>query len=260
MVKVYAHRGASIECPENTLMAFRRALEIGVDGIELDVHLSKDGVPVVIHDEAVDRTTNGTGAVDDLSVEELKRLDAGRGEAIPTLAEVLDLVGDRLHVNIEIKTAVAAEAVLREVRRRPQLRWITSSFVWDSLAYVHQQMPEADVWPITFGSIEGSERAARWIESLDVPDAKTAPARIRAAALPLERIIETARALGASTLSIYWEALTESTLATIHAAGLQAWAWTVNNRADAQHLIDLGADAICTDDPAMVKGLVGAGV
>jgi glycerophosphoryl diester phosphodiesterase len=257
MTKVYAHRGASIECPENTLLAFRRALELGVDGIELDVHLSKDGVAVVIHDETVDRTTNGTGAVGELTLAALKELDAGRGEAIPTLAKVLDLVGDQLHVNIEIKTAVAAEAVLREVRERPRLRWITSSFVWDSLAYVRQQEPGADVWPITFGSFEGSERAARWIESLDVPDARTAPARIRAAALPLERIIETAHSLGTSTLSIYWEALTASTLATIHDAGLQAWAWTVNNRADAQHLIALGVDAICTDDPAMVKGLVG---
>src|SRR5687768_11162146 len=107
---VYGHRGAAAEFPENSLAGFRRALELGIEGIELDVHLSKDGVPVIIHDETVDRTTNAEGAVADFTVEELRGLDAGDGEYVPTLAEVLDLVGDRLLVDIEIKANAAGEA------------------------------------------------------------------------------------------------------------------------------------------------------
>jgi len=106
-----AHRGASAAAPANTLAAFRKAVEMGADSIELDVHLSADGVPVVIHNFTVDETTDGKGPVSDLTLAELKRLDAGAkfgpafaGERIPTLAEVFAAVGKRLLINIELKT------------------------------------------------------------------------------------------------------------------------------------------------------------
>src|SRR6056297_841327 len=93
---IWAHRGASAVAPENTLAAFTAALQAGADGIELDVHLTRDGVPVVMHDETVDRTTNGSGRIRDLSHAEIDDLDAGswfgprwRGEKIPTLEKVL---------------------------------------------------------------------------------------------------------------------------------------------------------------------------
>src|SRR5437763_13614314 len=89
-VWVVGHRGAMGHCPENTLASFARGLELGADWIELDVHLSRDGQLIVIHDETLDRTTNGHGLVKDHSLAELKQLDAGQGQAIPTLAEVLD--------------------------------------------------------------------------------------------------------------------------------------------------------------------------
>ena len=97
-VKIYAHRGASAYAPENTLPAFQAAMEQGADGIELDVHLSRDGELVVIHDEELDRTTNGTGLVKDHTLAELKKLCADNGMSgygdvrIPTLQEVLELV------------------------------------------------------------------------------------------------------------------------------------------------------------------------
>ncbi len=118
MVGIYAHRGVSAEIPENTLAAFHRALELGAEGIELDVHLSADGVPVVIHDQTVDRTTDGSGAVHEMTVAELQAFDAGGGERIPTLADVLDLVEDKLHVDIEVKADRAADAVLQALWRR----------------------------------------------------------------------------------------------------------------------------------------------
>ena len=106
-----AHRGASRAAPPNTLAAFLLAAEMGAGGIELDVQLSSDRVPVVIHDFSVERTTDGTGPVSSLTLAELKRLDAGSsfgaafaGERIPTLAEVLEAVGNLMLLNIELKS------------------------------------------------------------------------------------------------------------------------------------------------------------
>lgn len=101
-----AHRGASGYAPENTLAAFKKALEFDIDVIELDVHLTKDNHLVVIHDKTVNRTTDGKGKVADKTLAELQKLDAGNGEKIPTLQEVLDLVNRKALVSIEIKGKV----------------------------------------------------------------------------------------------------------------------------------------------------------
>src|SRR3954451_9117490 len=103
MMLVYGHRGLSGRFPENTLLACREALAAGGDGIEFDVHATSDGVPVIIHDRGLERPANGMGKVDEVPLSRLRALDAGRGERVPTLAEVLDLVGDRAHLDIEIK-------------------------------------------------------------------------------------------------------------------------------------------------------------
>jgi glycerophosphoryl diester phosphodiesterase len=120
---VEAHRGDSANAPENTLAAFRAAVALPVRWIELDVHPTQDGVLVVIHDDTVDRTTDGSGAVSDLTGEALRRLDAGSwfdaqfaGERIPTLAEVIDLVGPTgTRLNIEIKSPPPGLDVARPV-------------------------------------------------------------------------------------------------------------------------------------------------
>lgn len=137
----FAHRGASYEAPANTLSAFLLAAEMGADGAELDVQLSQDGELVVIHDFTVDATTSGSGRVAGHTLAELKRLDAGSwfdrafaGEKIPTLQEVIDAVGDRLLLNIEIKTSrlldnALVDAVIRIVEENRLLeRVILSSF------------------------------------------------------------------------------------------------------------------------------------
>lgn len=103
MIQNIAHRGASAYEPENTLRSFARALEMGATMIELDVHLSQDGHPVVIHDAEISRTTNGTGLISDLKLEEIQLLDAGRGEHVPSLAQVIDLVYGRAQLYIELK-------------------------------------------------------------------------------------------------------------------------------------------------------------
>lgn len=141
-MKIFAHRGSSGTHPENTLPAFVEAAALPVHGVELDVHLSKDGELVVIHDEKVNRTTNGKGYVKDISLAALKQLDAGSwkagewaGTAIPTLAEVFSVFKDTPHVlNVELKTDVfpysgAVEKVARlAAERGMEHRLVISSF------------------------------------------------------------------------------------------------------------------------------------
>ncbi|MGB3306289.1 MAG: glycerophosphodiester phosphodiesterase family protein [Thermomicrobiales bacterium] len=221
---IYAHRGASAEKPENTLAAFGRALELGAYGIELDVHLSRDGVPVVMHDERVDRTTDGTGEIAELSLLELQQLDAGGGERVPTLAEVCDLVEGRVHLNIEVKANAAAEAVMHEVLQRPNLRWAISSFDWDVLRTVRKQHGQAELWPLTIGATE---------------DALALAEEIRA-----------------HQLNLYDAAVDEDIVVFLRDRGIGAWVWTVNDPKRAADLVGWGAVGICTDDPARIQNVV----
>ncbi|RLG46262.1 MAG: glycerophosphodiester phosphodiesterase, partial [Thermoproteota archaeon] len=105
---VVGHRGASAYEPENTVRSIRRAFEMGADAVEVDARVSKDGHVVIIHDETVDRTTNGTGLVSELSLEEIRALDAGKGEKIPTLQEVLEEIRGKGCLFLEIKVDEAA--------------------------------------------------------------------------------------------------------------------------------------------------------
>lgn len=219
-MQVYAHRGASKERPENTLAAFDRAIALGVAGIELDVHLSCDGAAVVIHDDTVDRTTNGTGSVAGLTQAELRLLDAGDGERIPTLAEVLDLVGDRAHLDIEVKATAAAHVVLREVRSRSALRWAISSFDHDVLRQVRAVDANADLWPITPAASDDA--------------------------------LQTIREIGATHLAIWDRGVDADIVQLIVEHGARPWVWTVNDPDRAAELAAWSVEGICTDDPAAI--------
>ncbi len=136
MTIVVAHRGASNQLPENTMDAYRRAVEVGADAIELDVHLTSDGQLAVIHDDTLDRTTDGTGAVAGRSMEELRTYDAGfrfadaqggnpfrgSGMRIPTLPEVLDWLPDGIGLVVEIKARAAAQATVEALHDTPVRR------------------------------------------------------------------------------------------------------------------------------------------
>jgi glycerophosphoryl diester phosphodiesterase len=114
---IMGHRGAAALEPENTLRSIAKAIHIGVDAVEIDVHLTADKKIVVIHDDTVDRTTNGSGAVSSLPFEEIRRLDAGKGERIPTLQEVIDLVRGKVRLVVELKqkgTEGPVAALIRE--------------------------------------------------------------------------------------------------------------------------------------------------
>lgn len=223
MPRIYAHRGASAELPENTLPAFARAIEVGAFGIELDVHLTRDGIPVVIHDETVDRTTNGTGAIADFDLAELTRLDAGDGSIIATLDQVLDLVGEALHIDIEVKAAAAADAVLLVTTARPALRFAVSSFDHDVLRHVRGKAPGLELWPLTIGATDNALATAAELES--------------------------------PYLAIHEGFVNSDIMAYLKSRSLEAWVWTVNDPERAAQLASLGVAGICTDDPARLVRL-----
>jgi len=143
---LWAHRGASRNAPENTLAAFLAAAECGADGLELDIHLSYDGIPVVIHDETLDRTTDGTGPVAHLDLQMLLQLDAGSwfapeyvGEGIPTLESVLSVFAGNLRLNREIKEFRAGMAMLELLGRCPSADVVVSSFNYDLLRSLREK-------------------------------------------------------------------------------------------------------------------------
>lgn len=165
MSLIYGHRGASGHAPENTLEAFRLAMDMGADGFELDVHMSRDGELVVIHDETVDRTTDGAGFVRDLTLEQLKSLDACngmenyRGAKIPTLEEVFRLIQDTKHiVNVEIKTdewfypEIEEKCLALAERMGVEDRVIYSSFNHHTLIKLRSLKPDAKLGML-FGDI-----------------------------------------------------------------------------------------------------------
>ncbi len=256
-MSIYGHRGASAEQPENTLAAFRRAIELEIAGVELDVHLSADGVPVVIHDDTLDRTTDGSGPVSGHTVEQLRALDAGNGEYVPTLAEVLALFGPEQHVNIEIKSNAAGQAVIDVVDGMPDLRWAISSFDWSVLRYVKAQRPGADLWPLTYGPRESMDEVITRVSMMadTLPAAAAWADSLRTTPNVLDAALELAAALNSTTLSIGQYGLTEDAVRMIHDRGFRAWCWTVNEPERALELAAIGVDAFCTDDPATLKAL-----
>ena len=227
-----AHRGASGLAPENTIAAMERALAFPfVEWIELDVQLSKDGVPVVIHDDTVDRTTDRKGRVADFTAAELQAMDAGswfsrefRGEPVPTLEQVLELTAGRCRLNIELKTyggrypGIEA-AVAGMLRRHGRIRdTVITSF--DPLAL--KRVREA----------EGGLRTGLIIDAAP-PGLEHALARI-----------------GATFLSIGWNRLKEGRMESFRKAGLTVMAWTVDRKYAMRRIAAMGGDIIiCTNRP-----------
>jgi len=223
---VVAHRGASGYEPENTLRAVRRALEMGVDAVEVDVRLSRDGVPVVIHDETVDRTTNGRGLVRGLSIEELKRLDAGSGERIPLLSEVLEEVGGRCVLFAELKEVDAAAPALRLVEEAGLLDSVLFiSFEQEALAAVKRSAPRSHTGLIYAKPGDG---------------------------------IVAAKRLGCEFVLPLYRLATEKAVAFAHRMGLLVVAWTVDDPEIALELKRRGVDGVASNYPDRILRLRGA--
>ncbi len=144
-MKIIAHRGASYFEPENTLRAYKRAIEMGADFVELDVRLSKDGELIIMHDADVSRTTSGKGLVKDLTMEELKDLDAGKGEKVPTLEEVLGLVKNKCGLVVEIKEPGTQNDIIAKIEEHELDNTIVTSFFHGAVKKVQSNLMERGI-------------------------------------------------------------------------------------------------------------------
>ena len=217
-MRIIGHRGAAGLAPENTLPSFQRALELDVDGIELDVHWLH-GKLLVIHDDTLERTTDGRGALSDYSLAALRSIDAGDGAPIPFLDEVLALVGSRALVNIELKGARTAEPVAECLRSFPAAEVLVSSFNHDEL--------------VRFRQVDGSTRVA--------PLFSRKPADFNLA----ER-------LGAWAINLSRRLVNKNVVQTAHGRGLEVLVYTINDPAEMTALTAIGVDGIFTDYPDRV--------
>lgn len=234
MVLNIAHRGASGTFPENTVSAFRAAIDAGADMCELDAQLSRDGAVVVIHDETVERTTDGKGEVAELTLEELKRLDAGakfkggpfKGAQIPTLDEVFSVTSGKCGLNIELKAAGLEHQVAQIMQARNALAdSIVSSFEWEYLKKLQQ---------LHFN--------------------------IRVGLLAEEKPVElmmNAVAMRAHSINPRWDMVTSDLCKAAHERGLKLYTWTVDADSRMRALIECGVDGIMTNHPERLRKVVG---
>ncbi|WP_458119300.1 glycerophosphodiester phosphodiesterase [Paenibacillus sp. Z6-24] len=238
MIVNYAHRGASGYCPENTMAAFRKSLELGATGIETDVQMTRDGRLVLIHDESVQRTTGQAGEIKDLTYRQIMELDAGSwyssefaGERIPTLGQLLDWIEPTgMMLNIELKNNLEPyegmeEKVIAAVRKRGlSQRVIISSFNHYSLVTCKRIAPE-----------------------------------IRTAILYVENLFEPwkyARSIGASALHPYYRFMNDRMVQQASEQGAIYNPFTVNDPSEMRELIRMGASGIITDYPDRLHELL----
>jgi glycerophosphoryl diester phosphodiesterase len=247
----FAHRGASARAPENTLEAFRVAVEAGTGGLELDVHMTLDKEIVVIHDAAVDRTTNGSGAIAEMTLDELRSFDAGyrfsldggrthpyrgRGLRVPTLAEVYEAFPES-YVNIDIKERQPGveETVLRVIRDAEERTLVVSN----DYAVVRR-----------FRRVSGG-RISTGASRLEI-GAFYLLSRLR-----LEWLARPA--YEALQVPVEHEGITLVTprfLEAAHSRGVRVDVWTINDPGEMRRLLDLGVDVLMTDDPGTLTRLL----
>jgi glycerophosphoryl diester phosphodiesterase len=222
--KIVAHRGGGALAPENTLGAIRLGASMGFKGVEFDVMLAGDGTPVVIHDETLERTTNGQGSVPSMTYDELARFDAGQGERIPRYEDVVKLCRELgLWANVEIKPAQGHERATGEaVARMTREHWfgaplapVLSSFSVEALAGARSVAPGAP----------------RGYLVDRIPDDWR----------------DTMRRLGCVALHCNYKSLNEKLADEVHQAGYSILLWTVNDPAEARRMRSMGADCLVTD-------------
>ncbi len=223
---IIGHRGASAYEPENTLRSFERAIAMGASMIELDVFVCASGEVVVIHDDTVDRTTNGKGRVKELTLDTLRTLDAGKGEHIPLLSEVFDLVHSRIPINIELKDPAAARPVAELIGRFIKNKKasyndvIVTSFDTKALQDFHSYYPQ-----VKTGVIFDDDKR-------NVAD-----------------YIKTTKNVAAHYIIVDFTTITPELVQRAHKNGLTVFAYTVNSKNDAKKTVALNIDGIITDYP-----------
>jgi len=224
---IVGHRGARALGPENTLSALRKGMACA-DLVEVDLRLTRDGILVAIHDATVDRTTNGAGAVRGYTIEDLAGLDAGEGERIPTLGEVLDLVRNVTGLVVEIKEPGTEAIVVSALREMMPERLFLVSFYSGSVATVKRLLP-------------GTPAGLIYSEEIADP-------------------VGLARSVQADLLLPRWDRVSHELVAEAHAAGLLVVPWLLTTEDDIREALRLGIDGFSSDDPCAARRYLDASV
>jgi len=217
------HRGASGYEPENTLISFEKAIDLGADGIEIDVHLSSDGQLIVIHDETIDRTTNGKGEVNKMSLQELKKIRINNSQEIPTLIEVVELVNRRYFINIELKGIGTAKPVVELIENYILTKnwnyddFLVSSFDWKMLEETTLLNPKIRIGVLTEESVEVALAFAKKIKAFSIhPD---------------------------------YQLLSKENVALMRENGFEVFPWTVNSNEAIQKIKSFNINGIISNFP-----------
>jgi glycerophosphoryl diester phosphodiesterase len=219
---IMGHRGAAALEPENTLLSIERAMEIGVDAVEIDVRLSKDKEIVVIHDSTVDRTTNGKGPVSSYALKEMKKLDAGKGERIPTLDEVIDLIGNKVRLVIELKEEGTERRVVELIKRNNLDDKVYVISFWHSLVKTVKKM---DSRIKTGVLLEGC---------------------------PVDACIATQAS--ANALVMKYTFVNRKFVEIAHKEGLEVFIWNIDDPQLLKPYADMRVDGIGSNDPRVLVG------
>jgi glycerophosphoryl diester phosphodiesterase len=236
---VLAHRGLAIEAPENTLLAFAKALAVGVTHVETDVHVSADGVAMISHDPDLRRLLGRRATIAHLTSTELRRLDLGFGQAYCSLAEALDGFPD-LRFNIDIKIGGAVGPAVEAIREAGATRRVLiGSFSPGRRTAAVRMLPGVATSISARGAV-GSVAAAR------------------AGSLPiLRRILRDVQAVQLPVSVLGMPAFTPRTITAFHDAGVEVHAWTINEPAEMDRLLELGVDGLVTDRSDLAIEAVG---
>ncbi|HSB65190.1 MAG TPA: glycerophosphodiester phosphodiesterase family protein [Anaerolineales bacterium] len=236
-----AHRGASRLFPENTLLAFRKAIEQGVDYLEMDLHLTKDREIIILHDETLDRTTNGTGFVWDLTLDELRQFDAGQGERIPTLAEVVDLVRPTpVRLCLELKYEVERSYTGKYLQEGLATTEAVIKFL-DKAGMVDRAVLTS-FSPILLQRAKELEPRFPLVIDPFPQDGSLTPKQVMDQVLPSR----------ANIVAYYYSACDEAFMEESHLCGIPTWAWDPDDPDELRRLIRLGVDALMSNRPDVV--------
>jgi len=230
-ILIIGHRGAKNVAPENTLKSFKKAIELGADFIEFDMHLSKDREIIIMHDEDISTITGKQGLIKNMTLEELKKLDCGEGEKIPTLTEVIEIAKGKIGLQCEVKSQGLTEQLVKSLRANSLIdSSLISSFIFKELVQLRKIEPNLKIGLLLSDRLLSFKAMKKQIQ----------------------------KAIKEKFYSIhpFYKGIKRKIVKFIHENNLKIIAWTVDSKAAMKRLIKIGVDGIITNDISKAKEVI----